>query len=73
MEVGVSADELNLDLERDRPPVSYTHLYVNMYFVNGGIILPSFGFDQDIEALNILSRELPDRRIVQIDVYKRQE
>lgn len=40
--------------------------YVNMYFVNGGIILPSFGFDQDIEALNILSRELPDRRIVQI-------
>lgn len=44
--------------------------YLNFYLVNGGVILPVFGDDAeetDRQALQILEREFPDRRVVPVD------
>ena len=46
----------------DQLPASY----VNLYCVNDGIILPSFGCPTDEIALKILQRQMPDRRIVSV-------
>ncbi|MEQ8356670.1 MAG: agmatine deiminase [Kiloniellaceae bacterium] len=40
--------------------------YVNYYIANGGVIMPSFGDDNDGPALDIVSRAFPDRKVVQV-------
>lgn len=40
--------------------------YINLYFVNGGLIVPKFGCDEDQEAVRILKTALPNRKIVQV-------
>lgn len=43
--------------------------YINFYFVNGGIVLPVFGGEseeRDLQAVNILTKTFPDRRIVPV-------
>jgi agmatine deiminase len=42
--------------------------YVNFYFVNDALLVPTFGDKtRDRKALSILRRELPDRKIIGID------
>lgn len=59
-------------VEIPQPPAQYnegrrlTLSYLNFYFVNGGIILPIFGGgaqSTDQQAMEILSRVFPERRI----------
>jgi len=38
--------------------------YVNFYFCNGGVIVPTFGVEQDAPALALLQKLLPERRVV---------
>jgi agmatine deiminase len=38
--------------------------YVNFYTCNGGVIVPLFGDPRDVEAIEILSRAMPERRVV---------
>ncbi len=40
--------------------------YVNFYIANGAIIAPSFGVPTDEEAMTVLARLFPDRRIIKI-------
>jgi len=40
--------------------------YLNFHYVNGGVIVPSFGCPQDAEALRIFEEVFPDREVVQI-------
>ena len=41
--------------------------YANFIFVNGGLIVPVFNCPQDSEAIEILTKALPDRKIVTLD------
>ena len=63
-------------IEIPQPPPQYhkgrrlTLSYLNFYFVNGGIILPTFGGEAraaDIQAGQILSRTFPGRRVRTVD------
>ncbi|HIF93776.1 MAG: agmatine deiminase family protein [Myxococcales bacterium] len=45
-----------------RLPASYS----NFYFANHAVLVPTFGVDQDAEALSILEAAVPDRPIVPI-------
>ncbi|MFK7939773.1 MAG: agmatine/peptidylarginine deiminase [Roseovarius sp.] len=39
--------------------------YINFYLVNGGVIVPQYGFpDHDREACNMLAKLFPDREVV---------
>ena len=38
--------------------------YVNFYFCNGGAIVPTFDVAQDAQALSLLQKLLPERRVV---------
>ncbi len=38
--------------------------YINFYFCNGGVIVPTFDDPHDTEALATLQRLLPDRRVI---------
>jgi agmatine deiminase len=38
--------------------------YINFYFCNGGVIVPTFGDRHDVAALEILQKLLPERRVV---------
>jgi agmatine deiminase len=40
--------------------------YLNYYYVNGGVIIPSFGCSQDEEALRIFEQVFPGREVVQL-------
>jgi agmatine deiminase len=40
--------------------------YANFYLVNGGVIVPSFGCDDDAAAAAILARLFPERRLILI-------
>ncbi len=52
-----------MDLGPNRLPNSY----VNFIFVNGGLIVSTFGGETDAVALDILRGLFPDRRVVGID------
>ena len=42
--------------------------YVNFYFVNGALLVPTFGNKkQDQRALEILQKHLPDRKVIGVD------
>ncbi len=41
--------------------------YANFLFVNGAVLVPTYGVKEDIEALNILKSNFNDRDIVDID------
>jgi len=41
--------------------------YANFLFVNGGVLVPTYGTSRDIEALNIFKETFKDREIVAID------
>lgn len=50
-------------IEEQRVPTTY----VNFYFVNGALLLPTFGHANDARALEILARLLPGREVIGID------
>jgi len=50
-------------LKGDRLPASY----INFYFVNGGVIIPKFGCEEDKIAYQQFIKFFPSREIVQID------
>jgi agmatine deiminase len=50
--------------ERGGAPLSLT--YVNFSFVNGGVVLPVFDDPRDEEVVALLTRLLPERRIVPV-------
>jgi len=41
--------------------------YANFLFVNGGVLVPTYGVDEDEEALEIFRKTFKDREIVAID------
>lgn len=41
--------------------------YANFIFVNGGLVVPIFNSKHDQEALEILQKALPDRKVIGID------
>src|SRR5690242_21651361 len=42
--------------------------YVNFYFVNGALLVPTYGYKtNDRRALEILQQHLPDRKVIGID------
>lgn len=43
--------------------------YANFLFVNGALLLPTYGVPQDEEAIQILKEALPDREIVGVNCY----
>lgn len=63
-------------IEIPQPPARFYHgerlalSYLNFYFVNGGIILPTFGGDAaetDRETIQILQTLFPDRKIAAVE------
>ena len=45
--------------------------YVNFYFANGALLVPTFGQrDRDHQAIRILQRHLPTRRVIGVDCRK---
>ena len=42
--------------------------YINFYLPNGGLILPVYGIPSDAEAVAIVSKAFPDRKVVAVDV-----
>ena len=57
-DVGTLRDE-----EGDPLPATYA----NFLFVNGALLVPTYGVPQDEEALEILRRALPEREIVGVN------
>ncbi|WP_334091357.1 agmatine deiminase family protein, partial [Helicobacter typhlonius] len=41
--------------------------YANFLFVNGGLLVPTYGDKNDKKALEILSKALPKYRVVGVD------
>ncbi len=41
--------------------------YINFYFANGGIVMPSFGVEEDAHAKNVFVQTFPNHKIVQTD------
>jgi agmatine deiminase len=54
--------------EADRQTDIFANSYINFYIANGGIVMPCFGIDRDIDARTQLAGLFPDREIVQIDI-----
>ena len=52
-----------IECEGQRMPASYA----NFYIANGLVIVPTFRHCNDVVALDILQREFPDRRVVDMD------
>ena len=52
-----------VEIEGQRVPATY----VNFYFVNGALLVPTFGVANDDKALQVLAKLLPDRQVVGID------
>ena len=46
----------------------FARSYINYYLPNGGVIVPGYGTKGDAEAVAILAKAFPDRKVVQIDV-----
>ena len=46
----------------------FARSYINYYLPNGGVIVPGYGTKGDAEAVAILTKAFPDRKVVQIDV-----
>ena len=42
--------------------------YINSYLANGAVIVPSYGYDRDSNAVATYQRLYPDREIVQVDI-----
>jgi agmatine deiminase len=40
--------------------------YINFYYTNYGVVMPSFDDPKDGEALRIVQKAFPDRRVVQV-------
>lgn len=43
--------------------------YANFLFVNGGVLVPTYGSATDDEALSLLQKALPERTVVGVDCY----
>jgi len=70
-EAGVEVEVLEL-LPRTTRPHTGEHVvvpYLNMYFVNGGLIVPVAGLDPDMdaEALGTIGGLVPDREVVGVE------
>ncbi|MEM8873063.1 MAG: agmatine deiminase family protein [Planctomycetota bacterium] len=53
----------HLEIEGQRVPATH----VNFYFVNGGLLVPTFGGPSDDRCLGILRELMPDRNVVGVD------
>ncbi len=42
--------------------------YVNSYLANGAVIVPGYGYDRDVAAIETYQRIYPDRNIVQVHI-----
>ncbi|MEL7186658.1 MAG: agmatine deiminase family protein, partial [Pseudomonadota bacterium] len=42
--------------------------YINSYLANGGVVVPSYGYDHDHEAVETYERLYPDRKVVQVAI-----
>ncbi len=42
--------------------------YVNSYLANGAVIVPGYGYDRDVAAIETYRRIYPDRNIVQVHI-----
>lgn len=42
--------------------------YINSYLANGGVVVPSYGYDRDEEAVETYRALYPDRKIVQVSI-----
>jgi len=42
--------------------------YINSYLANGGVVVPGYGYEHDVEAVETYERLYPDRKIVQVDI-----
>ena len=40
--------------------------YINFYFINGAVILPAFNCKEDVDAIGIFRKLLPEREVIQI-------
>jgi len=49
--------------EEERLPATYA----NFLFVNGAIIVPLYGVEQDKEALDIFTKTFPSRKVIGVD------
>ncbi|NIA70270.1 agmatine deiminase family protein [Pelagibius litoralis] len=66
---GRELEVVELPLPRERRYVGDQRLalsYANFYIANGGIVMPSFGDEQDAAARDIVADAFPDRRVVQV-------
>ena len=53
-----------ISYEGQRVPATY----VNFYFVNGALLVPTFGQPaRDRQAIRILQKHLPDREVIGVD------
>jgi agmatine deiminase len=43
--------------------------YINSYLANGGVVVPSYGYDRDDAAIATYARLYPDREIVQVPIH----
>ncbi|MFC5185497.1 agmatine deiminase family protein [Actinomadura harenae] len=41
--------------------------YLNFYIANGGVVVPTAGVPQDAQALAVIARALPDRKVVGVE------
>ncbi len=58
--IALPLPELQLWFEEERLPLTYA----NFYFVNGAVLVPTFGCKQDEAALEILRAQFTDREVV---------
>ena len=57
-------EAIDADADSDR----FCRSYVNFYFVNGGLIMPSYGIPADRTGHDMFAALFPDRRIVQVRI-----
>ncbi len=43
--------------------------YINFYFANHGVVMPSFDDDLDGDALQVMRKAFPDKRVVQVPCF----
>ncbi len=42
--------------------------YINSYLANGGVVVPAYGYDRDVDVVETYQRLYPDRKIVQVSI-----
>ena len=66
-ELGYELDFLPLPQDMKRQGEYLPASYANFIFINEAVVMPTFNCPQDKEALEVFTRNFPDRKIVTID------